>query len=258
MPDLRQCKAVVLDLFDTIVTWNPELMPQVQRLDAEGRPIAVRSTALETFAVAQEVCGEMLALERYLDTHDAVLAEIYRERSSDTPIEVTCLERFTRILTRLELAEVGVGELAEKLRAVHMGWVRKVTTAPANRVEAIGRLAQRFRLAVLSNFDDGETGHAIVTDTGAASLFETIVISADIGLRKPHPESYRGVCRTLKLAPEQILFVGDDAQCDVFGPKRVGMRSAWINRRQKPLPEGCPEPDLMIADLAELPLALGL
>jgi len=256
--EIRECRAVVLDLFDTIVTWNPELMPQVHRFDREGRPIAIRSTALETFAVLQQVCGERYLREHYLDAHDAVLAEIYAERSNDMPVEITCLERFMRILNRLEFGAAGAEELANRLRAVHMGWVRKVTAAPAARVAAVEWIAQRYRLGLLSNFDDGETGHMIVADAGVDALFETVVISADIGLRKPHPQSYHHLLETMSLAAEEILFVGDDPLCDVFGPKRVGMRTAWINRQQKPLPEGVSTPDLIIGDLAELPAALGL
>jgi FMN phosphatase YigB (HAD superfamily) len=36
------------------------------------------------------------------------------------------------------------------------------------------------------------------------------------------------------------------------------MHSAWIRTRDRQLPEGIPAPDIVIADLAELPDALGL
>jgi len=62
----------------------------------------------------------------------------------------------------------------------------------------------------------------------------------------------------MRLEPADILFVGDTARDDVLGSKGVGMHSAWIRTRDRELPEGVPAPDIVIADLAELPERIGL
>jgi hypothetical protein len=36
------------------------------------------------------------------------------------------------------------------------------------------------------------------------------------------------------------------------------MRVAWVNKRGVALPDGIPQPDLMVADIAELPALLGV
>jgi epoxide hydrolase-like predicted phosphatase len=53
-------------------------------------------------------------------------------------------------------------------------------------------------------------------------LFDTVVISGEVGLRKPEPEIYRLVARRLRLAPEQCVFV-DDLRANVRGAVDVGM-----------------------------------
>jgi FMN phosphatase YigB (HAD superfamily) len=55
-----------------------------------------------------------------------------------------------------------------------------------------------------------------------------------------------------------VLFVGDTPREDVLGPRQAAMRVAWVNKRGVPLPDGIPQPDLMVADIAELPALLGV
>jgi FMN phosphatase YigB (HAD superfamily) len=245
-------KAVVLDLFDTIVAWEPDQLPL---MEWKGRQ--VRSTLPWLFAKLEEVFGAGFDRESFLTAHQAVLSEIGAERERDG-IEITCFERFVRTLSRLNLGDGDrLRSTAEVLTRIHMGGVRAVTSAPAHRVEALRRLAPRFRLALVSNFDDAQTGHEIVDDTGVAALFEAVIISADVGLRKPNPLIFRRALEAMRLEPREVLFVGDTPHDDVAGPSRVGMRTAWIDRGRGPLPEGIPVPDLIIKDLAELPAKLG-
>jgi putative hydrolase of the HAD superfamily len=62
-------------------------------------------------------------------------------------------------------------------------------------------------------------------------LSEVLVISSEVGYRKPHPEFYRAICASLALPPERILSVGDDEENDVLGAERAGLRGLLIDRR---------------------------
>ncbi|HEY6395475.1 MAG TPA: hypothetical protein VIX12_08670, partial [Candidatus Binataceae bacterium] len=173
-------KAVVLDLFDTIVNWDGSLLPVVVW---RGREL--RNTAPLLFPTLEAELGESFSRDAFLDGHYGVYEEIFAQRAVDEPLEITCLQRYARTLERLGLEHGDIGRLAEKLRGLHMSQVRAVTSAPAHRVEAVRRLAHQFRLGLLSNFDDTSTGHQIMDDTGLRNLFEVIIISAEVGLRKP-------------------------------------------------------------------------
>ena len=250
--DNRRYKAIVIDLFDTLVDWNPEGLPTL-----EWRGREVRSTAPLLFPVLEAAMGARFDREAFLAAQETVYRDIYEERLRDDGLEVTCLERFTRTLRTMGLQDTELDHLAEKLRRTHMGRVRAVTSAPAPRVEAMKTIAARFRLGLISNFDDSETGHLVVHDTGIRSLFDAVIISADTGVRKPNPLIFRQILEMMELEPRDILFVGDTPHEDVAGAKRVGMHTAWIRRRNKELPAEIPAPDIVITDLAELPAAIG-
>lgn len=53
-------------------------------------------------------------------------------------------------------------------------------------------------------------------------LFDTVVISGEVGLRKPDPEIYRLAASNLEVAPEACVFV-DDLAVNVRGAQAVGM-----------------------------------
>ncbi|HEV7824275.1 MAG TPA: HAD family phosphatase [Mycobacteriales bacterium] len=58
--------------------------------------------------------------------------------------------------------------------------------------------------------------------TGWDALFDAVVISGEVGLRKPEPEIYRLTAERLGLGPEECVFV-DDLAPNVRGAAAVGM-----------------------------------
>jgi putative hydrolase of the HAD superfamily len=53
-------------------------------------------------------------------------------------------------------------------------------------------------------------------------LFDAIVISAQIGVMKPHPGAYEAILKRLGRSPQETLFI-DDRQDNVDGANAVGM-----------------------------------
>jgi len=53
-------------------------------------------------------------------------------------------------------------------------------------------------------------------------LFETIVISGEVGLHKPEPEIYLLACERLEIEPAEAIFV-DDLRENIAGAEAVGM-----------------------------------
>lgn len=57
-------------------------------------------------------------------------------------------------------------------------------------------------------------------------LFDDIVDSSEVGVRKPDPAIYHLACQRLDVAPERTLFI-DDHQGNVVGARAVGMGAIW-------------------------------
>ena len=85
-----------------------------------------------------------------------------------------------------------------------------------------------------------------------AGLFQAVVVSADVGWRKPKPAIFEAAFRRLGIGPADALFVGDRADIDVVGAKAVGMAVAWLNPSGEAAPPGLPEPEYELKSLAEL------
>jgi HAD superfamily hydrolase (TIGR01549 family) len=244
-------KAVVLDLFDTLVKWEPNLLPLM-----ELRGQQVRTTMPWVFPHMERLFGEAFDQDRFVEVYGAVIEEILLEREREK-IEITCHERFHRTLVRLELGPVEkLTDLAEQLVRTHMAAVRNVTSAPVERVAAVRLIAPHYRLGLLSNFDDARCGYEVLADTGVADLFEAVVISAEVLLRKPDRRIFDHICSMLRLEPCEILFVGDTPRDDILGATEAGMRTAWISKGAASIPAEIPDPDFIIPDLSELPRIL--
>ncbi len=90
-------------------------------------------------------------------------------------------------------------------------------------VTLIGELrAHGVLIGLLSN--NSPDLHDILTGLGLDSLFDARVISADIGVMKPHPAAYWAVLERLGIAPETSAFI-DDSAANVQGAARVGMQA---------------------------------
>ena len=88
-------------------------------------------------------------------------------------------------------------------------------------------------LAVLSNWDARLNN---VLDGGPlGEYFSNRFISAELGWEKPDSAIYRHVVESMRIKPEVILSVGDDAKNDIEGPKRAGWQAIQIERPKRDL-----------------------
>jgi HAD superfamily hydrolase (TIGR01549 family) len=243
--------ALFFDLFDTLVHFDRDRLPEVE---IHGKK--VRSTAGHLHAVLAAHVPD-LALER---TYAALLAswhEAERLRAIDHR-EVPATERFAEFFRRLSVdpASLPAG-LDVALIDAHRRELAKAARFPDHYGPLLQRLARRYRLAVVSNFDYTPTALAILDSAGVRDLFAAIVVSDEVGWRKPRADIFQEAIRRTGAEPRRTLFVGDRADIDVAGARGVGMDAAWINPEREPLPPGIPPPLYEIRDLAELESIVG-
>jgi putative hydrolase of the HAD superfamily len=245
-------EAVVLDLFDTLVKWNPQRLPQ---MEIGGK--RVHSTMPWLAPVLERGLGPDFRLDAFVKCYGTVLAEIDAERRAKG-VEITCTERFRRAVERFGAPNEQVDRLAEELTRVHMAGVRSVTAAPTEHAAVVRRVSRRYRMGLLSNFDDARTGREILADTGVSEHFEVVVISAEVEIRKPHPGIFRHLLDRLALSPREVLFVGDTPREDVAGARGAGIPVAWLAENKGAFPPDVGAPDFTIDNLTQLPSLLGM
>ncbi len=154
-----------------------------------------------------------------------------------------------------------VDEIAWSVDVYSRAFVELVP-APATVGPMLERLADRYRLAVLSNWPLALTIDRFVEAAGWDRWLTAVFVSQRVGTIKPHPEIFRIAAEGLGAAPSAILHVGDDWAADVVGAKEAGWRAAYLHAPAgaSPLPEsvrdGRVAPDLEIDHLVELEAAL--
>jgi len=89
-----------------------------------------------------------------------------------------------------------------------------------------------------------------------AGFFGTVLVSADIGERKPSAAAFDSLLRALGTQPQHSWYVGDDPHGDVAGAQDAGMHAIWINWERKVYPPGLRPPGHTITSLDELPALL--
>jgi HAD superfamily hydrolase (TIGR01549 family) len=238
--------AILFDLFDTLVLLDRNRLPEVL-INGKAR----RTTAGHLHDAFQPFAPGV-SLEDFVDGLFWSWQEAERIRG-EAHREVTAPERFGMMFGRLGLGQGKLpGEALDILLATHMRELSKAVVFPEHHRALLRALKERHRLAVVSNFDYTPTARHVLEREGVANLFETIVVSDEVGWRKPKPVIFERALEHLAIRPGQALFVGDRADIDVAGAQAVGMASAWINREASALPEGMKPPEYEIRDLGEL------
>ena len=76
-------------------------------------------------------------------------------------------------------------------------------------------------LGVCSNFDHRLRG--LVAALPGLTAVQHLVISSEVGWKKPAAQFFAEVARLANLVPEQILIVGDDVENDFEGARAAGL-----------------------------------
>lgn len=245
-------RAVLFDLFDTLVSFDRNKLPQIEW---KGRMI--RSTAGQMHA-AFERFAPSVDLHTFIEGLQWSWQEAERLRNEDYR-EVGAPERLTMLIRRVGLDPAALDpEALPTLIATHMRELSAAVTMPPHHAPLLRALRTRYRLAVVSNFDYTPTARGVLEREGIVDLFDTILVSDEVGWRKPKPIIFELALARLGLDAADGLFVGDRIDIDVAGAQGVGMGSAWINPEQTPLPPDVRAPDHEIRDLAELGPILGI
>lgn len=238
MPGVR---AVLFDFHETLIT-------------------ADRWYAMETGGFAMEIFqalnvwnGMPAAEERERATYaDARMRAIAR----DTGIEYGAAEVAGTLLTAVgaggRYGEAAIGTAVSELFRSYVSDVR-MKSGVREGLRSVAALG--FRMGVLSNARYGPFLHWALEAHGIRRYFECVVVSADVGLRKPRPEIFEAALKAVRLTPAETAYVGNDFLKDVVGAKLAGLRAVWIPdaRAHDDRPYTRVQPDAVIEQFEALP-----
>ena len=178
-----------------------------------------------------------------LHGHDAPLADVTEaiyeaERKFDKEsanLDGVHEDKFWRKFDKLVLDRVGFrGDQKKFAEDVSREFERIVsdvgswTEYPDARPLMEDLRARGFKLGLISNATD--LARRVMDRLGLSEYFETIVISDEVGFRKPDKRIFQHAASLAKVAPNRTLYVGERFAVDVVGAKMAGMNSILIDR----------------------------
>lgn len=202
---------LLFDFFGTLVGYSPERCdPEFPRTRAALAGLGVGLSAEEMTAVWEETWYP------------------FEERSQLDHREFSMVE-VGAVFLRTLLGREPDPEETRAVMDVYIGEWDTGVTYHAGLARWLERLAGTYGLAIVSNVHEAYLVPGHLEKMGLKDLFDAVVLSVEVGWRKPHAEIYATALNALGAQADQAVFVGDTHAADFLGPERAGIRSFLID-----------------------------
>lgn len=142
-------------------------------------------------------------------------------------------------------------DLADTITDIYVRNYPVVNAPVVGAAPLVKKLSQRFQLGIVSN-GLPDVQYKKLETIGLRSLWSCIVLSEEVGIRKPDSRIFHYAASLLKIPPQDCLYVGDSYASDVIGAKKAGMLACWFNREQSVPAKTGIKADFVIIHLHEL------
>ena len=235
--DPRRLRALVFDVFGTVVDWRGSVIREGQLLSA-AKGLQVDWPA---FADAWRA--------GYAPAMDATRAA----GAAWADIDALHRQILDGLVPRFGLQALNDAELADLNRVWHrlMPW--------PDTVGGLHRLKSRWPISTLSN---GNVSLLVAMACNAGLPWDCVLSGELVQRYKPDPEVYLMAARLLGCAPHELMLVAAHTS-DLRGAQACGLRTAYVHRALEFGPDAPPRParpegfDLLATDFIDLARQLG-
>jgi HAD superfamily hydrolase (TIGR01509 family) len=162
----------------------------------------------------------------YNKTLDDLVPILYSTYRSSTKGEVKGIHEFWKVL----LKNLGTREspiLIQELIELRKNHVLTRWRLYDNVISVLSALRKNYKLALVSNCFVGLSD--VLRALNLTHFFECIILSYEVGVRKPDRRIYLEALQRLKLRPEESVFVSD-AISDLEGAREVGLKTILVRQ----------------------------
>ncbi len=112
-------------------------------------------------------------------------------------------------------------------------WNSLLLKIPAERLELISKLKEKFQMGILSNTNSihiEAVNKILKSDHGLESfdpMFDWVFLSHEMGVAKPSPEIYEKMLVDLGTSGDRVIFF-DDLHANIEGAKAVGIQGVHV------------------------------
>ncbi len=149
----------------------------------------------------------------------------------EPPIEKDGLTIFERRIKRLSHdvnLDLQVTEIKSTVESAIESWYRHIILDP-DAQPTLERLKQNKILGLITNFDHPPHIYALLAEFRLIDFFDVLVISGEVGFKKPDKRIFLYALNHFEFRPEQAVYVGDTFE-DICGAKGAGFKPILIRR----------------------------
>jgi 5'-nucleotidase len=228
MASTTSIKGIFFDLDDTLILCEP---------------------AMEA---AHAVCAERLGIDSSVITN--AINEIYAEEfdfgCSRYPLLKTMSSReLRRTLTQKAFQRREIEADVEAILDLYESEEDKLIKVFDDTHDVLARLKTRYPLGIITNGPSKMQREKIIR-LNLEPYFSPIVVDTEVGYAKPHPIIFAHAAWEMRIATENLLFVGNSLTADIAGANGAGWTSVWVNTYGADCGENIPHYEIRV--LSEL------
>lgn len=208
MPDI---KAIGFDLFNTLITVEPDTLRD----------------AMERMVISLQKNGIAIDYEPFKNSYrEAAFKYVQQARKDgkETHNSIWVSAALNKNGSSIPPDDARIGIAIDQYFSA---FYDNCHTLPGT-IDMLDKMKERYPLGLLSNFTHGPAAREILERTDLAPYFNAIIISGELGYRKPHPKVFKKLAEQLGTDSNEIIFIGDDPEPDIHGAWRSGLKPVWI------------------------------
>jgi putative hydrolase of the HAD superfamily len=116
-------------------------------------------------------------------------------------------------------------------------------------------LSYEYKLGLVSNFTYAPVIYAGLRKLDINKFFNAILVSEEVGWRKPHAKIFEEALKRLKVKAHQAIYIGDSPLEDVKGAKEKGLKTIFVPSQFysiENLNENHVKPEIIVRSICEL------
>lgn len=216
-------KALLIDFYGTLVEDDDFIITTISQAIAEQSPLSPRPNQIRN---EWQRCFQRLC-------HTAYAENFKMQRTIEIQSLKHVLDVHQTNLSPISLAERFFSYWqAPQLLADSINFINK----------------NKLPFCIVSNIDTSDLKDAIRHNS---LNFDQFITSEQCHSYKPRPEMFQRAIELLCCSPKDVLHIGDSLTYDVLGAQQLRIDTAWINRKNSPMPSSISPPTFVWASLSE-------
>jgi HAD superfamily hydrolase (TIGR01549 family) len=183
-------------------------------------------------ALARDGLPDAVTFTTYISDHETDLLP----PASDDEIDLVAVMTTSFREQGVDLTE---DDIRVFLKAANDVWSASYSLAASTHALLEALRVRRLKLAIVSNTVSPKwLMEPVLERQGLVDRVDAIVLSSEVGKRKPHPAIFESALDELGVDATEALFVGDRVEADVLGASRVGMKTVqalWFRADDAPV-----------------------